>query len=209
MKSWHILKLLPNRLTYRVSAIRGCYKRDEKCFGLYGGARHKSSGFTLIELMIVIAIIGIVGGIGIPTYMTYLEKAKIVTAVAEIKNISSIIAAYRTEDYELPTDLSAVDYQNLLDPWGNPYQYFNIEAVSGGGAAGQGQGQGQGQEQGQGGGGIGQARVDSNNYQLNFDFDLYSMGKDGVTNQQLDHWKSEDDVIRGDNGSFFGPADRY
>jgi len=189
MESWHISKLLPNRSTYRVSAIRGCYKRDEKCFSLYGGARHKSSGFTLIELMIVTAIVMILTGIGIPSYMSYLGKAKIVTAVAEIKMITTHIEAYNASNYELPADLSDVGYQDLLDPWGNPYQYFNIDAASGGG--------------------LGEARVDSNNYQVNFDYDLYSMGKDGVTNKQLDHGKSEDDVFRGNNGSFFGPVVKY
>jgi prepilin-type N-terminal cleavage/methylation domain-containing protein len=92
-----------------------------------------SLGFTLLELMIVVAIIGILAGIGIPSYRNYLHKAKVVTAVAEIKMIMTHIEAYRSNRYELPVDLSAVGYQNFRDPWGNPYQYLNLEA--GGGAS--------------------------------------------------------------------------
>jgi prepilin-type N-terminal cleavage/methylation domain-containing protein len=134
VKSLLTSNLLPSRLQYRISKPRGGSRKDVEGLGFYGKKNHNSWGFTLIELMIVVAILGILGGIGIPAYMTYLERAKVITAVAEIKMIMTEIEAYKAiNDGDLPADLSVVGYQDFLDPWGNPYQYVNLEP--GGGAS--------------------------------------------------------------------------
>ncbi|HEY0490257.1 MAG TPA: prepilin-type N-terminal cleavage/methylation domain-containing protein, partial [Telluria sp.] len=46
--------------------------------------KHAQAGFTLIELMIVIAIIGVLAAIAIPAYQDYLAKAKATAAYADI-----------------------------------------------------------------------------------------------------------------------------
>ena len=63
-----------------------------------------TAGFTLIEVMIVIAIIGILMSIGVPNYINYREKARIAVAITEIQFIEKEIASYVVENGELPED---------------------------------------------------------------------------------------------------------
>lgn len=75
---------------------------------------HRARGFTLIELMITIAIVGILAGIALPSYRDYVEKSKLRTAQADVvalgmalENIRQRTLAYSPSDYSA-TDTTAV-----------------------------------------------------------------------------------------------------
>lgn len=74
-------------------------------------------GFSLIELMIVIAIIGILASIAVPAYSDYIERAKMTEALSFANNIKNSISEYRlvTGDFKAtPTSVKDDEY-NLLD----------------------------------------------------------------------------------------------
>ncbi len=56
--------------------------------------RPNNQGFTLIELMIVIAIIGILAAIAIPNFIAYRNKAFCSAAESDAKSVASVIADY-------------------------------------------------------------------------------------------------------------------
>lgn len=73
-------------------------------------------GFTLMELMIVIAIIGILAAIGIPSYNRYIDRARAATCEANRRTIKTAVGMYAADYGEWPTSLD-----DLQDKSGNPY----------------------------------------------------------------------------------------
>ncbi|MFW1838943.1 prepilin-type N-terminal cleavage/methylation domain-containing protein [Acinetobacter gyllenbergii] len=60
-------------------------------------------GFTLIEIMIVTAIIGVLASIAVPAYIQYVQKANIQSCMYEVKGYSnSVITAISAPEYGLP-----------------------------------------------------------------------------------------------------------
>ena len=154
---------------------------------LWENERDFGDGFTLIELMVVIAIVGLLASIGIPVYSNSIEKAKITKAIGDIYVLEKEIIAYASSNDRYPGSLTDINRGKLKDPWGNSYRYTNIEAVKG----------------------LGKLRKDRFLVPLNSDFDLYSAGKDGKTQAPLTAAASHDDIIRASNGDYVGIASAY
>jgi general secretion pathway protein G len=173
----------------------------------------RRAGFTLIEVILVLALIGLLAGISAIPMSKALDRVRVARAIAEISTIQKEISLYETERSYLPNTLADVGRGGLLDPWGRPYQYVKFVA-NGGGGGGNGGGNGGGGNGGGGGGGggggiAGQARKDRFLVPINSTYDLYSVGADGQTALPLTAKHSHDDVIRGNDGSYIGLAAGY
>ena len=67
------------------------------------------SGFTLIELMIVVAIIGILAAIAIPQYQNYVARAQVSEALVLASGAKVAVAEYINTNGSLPTDTNCTD----------------------------------------------------------------------------------------------------
>jgi general secretion pathway protein G len=150
----------------------------------------RGAGFTLIELIIVIAIIGTLAAIAVPAYYAYIEKARIAKAIADIRVIEKEIIAFEGVQGDgtnnLPDSLADIGRDSYPDPWGNPYQYANHDNIP-----------------------PGARRKYRSTVPLNTDFDLYSMGPDGATAAPITAPAGYDDIIRAGDGEYVGPASEY
>ena len=77
-------------------------------------------GFTLIELMIVVAIIGILAAIAIPAYQDYTIRAKITEAVNAMAPAKTAVSEYYISQGSMPADPAAAGFVTAVNT-----QYVN------------------------------------------------------------------------------------
>jgi general secretion pathway protein G len=152
-----------------------------------GGTGNKTRGFSLIELLLVMAILTVISAIAIPHLVSALDSAKLAKAVGDITSIQTDIVGYESTHGKLPDSLAQIGDGDFLDPWKNPYQYLNYTNLQGNGLA----------------------RNDRFLLPLNSDYELYSLGKDGQTAAPITAATSQDDVIRVGTAGYFGLASLY
>lgn len=146
--------------------------------GLSVNTASKQSGFSLIEIMVVLVIIGLLVSIVAPNVLDRADEARVKKVNADFSTIATALKLYRLDNFNYPTseqgikalvEMPSVDPipQNWkkggylddlpMDPWGKPYQYLSPAEFGDG------------------------------------DFDIYTLGADGVTggedqNADIGNW---------------------
>ena len=108
--------------------------------------RQHQSGFTLMEVLIVVVILSILAVAVVPQFLDAPDKARQARAQADVKNIETALSMYKLDNIQYPSTSQGLQalvqkpsgrpeaknwkpggYLKQLpaDPWGNPYQYLN------------------------------------------------------------------------------------
>ncbi|MEM8843870.1 MAG: type II secretion system major pseudopilin GspG [Pseudomonadota bacterium] len=108
--------------------------------------KHKQSGFTLIEVIVVLVILGILAAIVVPNVVSRTDQAQVVKARQDIRALESALQMYRIDNFTYPTTdqglealvdkpTSGPEAKNWQkggyikkvpsDPWQNEYQYIS------------------------------------------------------------------------------------
>jgi general secretion pathway protein G len=107
-----------------------------------GVSNRKLCGFTLVELLVVLAILGLLAGLVGPQVMKFLGSSKSKTAALQIEDLGATLDLYRLEVGSYPSSSEGLEAlvsdpgnapnwngpylkksQVPKDPWGNAYQY--------------------------------------------------------------------------------------
>ncbi len=105
--------------------------------------RKRQSGFTLIEIMVVVVILAVLGALVVPKILENVDKARVTRAQSDIRAIQTALDLYRLDNFKYPTteqglqalvkqpsDPTITNYRAggylpslPKDPWNNVYLY--------------------------------------------------------------------------------------
>lgn len=137
-------------------------------------------GFTLVELIVVAAVLGVLASMALPFYSGYIKSVRNSACVADLRSIDKAILAYVTSNNALPASLNDVGMGSTVDPWQRPFAY---KILSNGDPL---------------------ALEDIAFHPLNTDYDLYSTGPDGVSLPATGDPGNTDDIVRSNDGAYVG-----
>lgn len=86
----------------------------------------KNSGFTLIELMIVVAIIGVIGAIAMPSYDSYMKKSRRADAKVGLSKLADKQERFYLQNNTYATSLTDLGITNDLTENG----YYQLSVIS-------------------------------------------------------------------------------
>ena len=172
----------------RPSRSRSARYRRHPCAGVRSG---HSAGFTLVEMIGVVAVIGVLAALGVTSSRNALTRGRNAQAIAEIMELAVLLNEYRATYDSLPIKLAGIGRRGLRDPWGKRYVYHRIsdliadpnDAL--------------------------EPRKDRFLKPVNTDYDLYSKGADGRSRQDMNAGKSLDDIVRAFDGGFVGIGEDF
>jgi len=112
------------------------------CGVLRARTGRRDGGYTLVELLVVVAILGLLTLIATPFVIGYLDRTKVSTAKTEVANIEAGLDLFKLDVGRYPTTAEGLDAlqhapqgvdnwngpymkkaTGLKDPWGRPYLY--------------------------------------------------------------------------------------
>jgi len=105
--------------------------------------RNRHSGFTLIEIMVVVVILAVLGALVVPNILDKVDNARVTAAKTDIRSIETALDLYRLDNFKYPsteqglqalvkqpadptiTNYPAHGYLKSIpiDPWRSPYIY--------------------------------------------------------------------------------------
>lgn len=134
-----------NQIRSQRGFCRHSCRSDIRSISLNRISRNYQSGFTLIEIMVVVIILGILAAIVAPNVIGRIDDAQVTRVQQDLRGIENALKFYRLDNFAYPTSEQGLDalvnkpadpnvknwkpggYLDRLpkDPWGNEYQYLN------------------------------------------------------------------------------------
>lgn len=117
--------------------------RFNKAFANKKARLNKQTGFTLLELLVVLVILGVLAAAIAPRFLGRDEAARVTVAKANLRNIANILETYRLDNQQYPStdqglealvnkpegakNWNSAGYLQKIpkDPWGNDYLYLS------------------------------------------------------------------------------------